>query len=135
MGRKTVTCYSGFVGIRFMATRLCEKFCLVDTMPDDPCYRRVAVHGCVIYYQKILEELPSSRENAIMLTEKAKALEKQWKESPDYERQMNERKHVTSVLATVVNINRAHTRPANCLPYEKPPEMRNFPKKKKKPEG
>ena len=132
MGRGIVTSYTGYYGIRFFATRLCEKFCLVDTMPDDPEYRRKAARGCVIYFQKILKELPANRENATMLTEEAKRLEKEWKEGPDYERQTKERKRMTSVLAVVVNKVRSHTRPANCWPYEKPPEMRNFPKKPKK---
>lgn len=117
----------GFIGIRYFATRLCEKFCLVDTMPDDPEYRREAAGGNVLYFQKIIEELPCGRENAIELTEKAKALESAWKESPDYKRQIAERRKLTSAMSTSVNKSRRF-RPVNCHPFEKPPEMRNFPK-------
>ena len=117
----------GFIGVRYFATRLCEKFCLVDTMPDDPEYRRKVARGCVMYFQKIIEELPSDRENALLLTAKAKSLEKKWKKSPDYERQIAERRKLASAMSTSVNKSRRF-KPVNCHPFEKPPEMRNFPK-------
>lgn len=120
-------CHIGFVGVRYLATRLCEKFCLVDTMPDDPEHRRPAAHGCVLYFQKIVEELPLDRENAILLTQKAKSLEKAWKQSPDYKRQIAERRKLASAMSTSVNKSRRF-KPVNCHPFEKPPEMRNFPK-------
>lgn len=129
----------GFVGVRFLATRLCEKFCLVDTMPNDPEYRRKAAFGCVIYFQKILEERPYGRENGKELTEKARQLEKQWKEGPDYKRQIRERTRLNRKISAMSNKGRSHAYPVNCHPYEKPPVMRNFPKghgkKKQKPEG
>ena len=118
----------GFIGIRYSAQRLCEKFCLVDTMPDDPEYRREAAGGNVLYFQKIIEERSCDRDNAIALTEKAKVLEAQWKASPDYKRQMEERRRLSSAMSVSVNKSRKYTRPINCHPFEKPPEMRNFPK-------
>ena len=127
----------GFIGIRYLATRLCEMFCLVDTMPDDPEYRREAAGGNVLYFQKIIEERSCDRDNAIALTEKAKVLEAQWKASPDYKRQMEERRRLSSAMSVSVNKSRKYTRPINCHPFEKPPVMKNFPKdyklKNKKP--
>lgn len=137
MGRKEVDWHTGFVGERYHAVQLCEMFCLIDIFPDDPEYRRKAAGGCVLYFQKILEELPSCRENAMTLTERARLLEKEWKEGPDYTRKIEEQKKLTSVRSTSINKYRSYTRPVNCHPFEKPPEMRNFPKghkrKKKNP--
>ena len=91
MGRKKTANMTGFTGERYIAVRLCEMFCIIDTLPDDPEYRKLAEYGCVIYFQKIIKELPASYFVSKAMTEEAKRMDEEWKNDPERERKLKER--------------------------------------------
>ena len=88
----------GFTGERYIAVKLCEMFCIVDTLPDDPEYRKLADYDCVIYFQKIIKELPCSYQTALVMTAETKRLEEEWQSDPNRERKLKERDWCNRVI-------------------------------------
>ena len=87
-----------FYGERYYAVKLCEMFCVVDTLPDDPGYVQRADYDCVVYFQKVVRELPYSQKNADLLLDEAIRLEKEWLADPRREAKLKERDHTNRII-------------------------------------
>ena len=136
MRRKRETPKTGFTGERYIAVKLCEMFCIVDTLPDDPEYKKHADYDCVIYFQKIIKAIPSSYTASKELTEEAKRLEKEWKQDPGRERKLKERDWCNRVIRRRWNerqsILSAGEKPRRWTHKDERPK-RKYVKKKKRP--
>lgn len=98
MSRRKEAQKVGFIGERYQAVKLCEMFCIVDCLPDDPAYRVPAAYNCIIYYQKVIKEKPWSLDVAQELTDEAKRLDEEWKQDPERERKLKERDWCNRVI-------------------------------------
>ena len=83
---------------RYSAETLCGFVCLIDNYPEEEGYKQLAPHGVFVYYPKILKEVPTSHENSRAMRREARELNKEWKEGPDYQRQVAELKEFYRIL-------------------------------------
>ena len=86
---------------RYSAERLCEYVCLIDHYPEEEGYKQPAPHGVFVYYPKIIKEAATSHESVRAMRREARELNKQWKEGPDYQRQVAEVKEFYRILNIV----------------------------------
>lgn len=128
-----------FYGERYYAVKLCEMYCVVDTMPDDPDYIRHGDFDCVFYFQKIIRELPYNAKNADILMAEARQLEEAWKSDPERERKLAEHDHTDRIIRRRWNekksILSAGEKPRRWTRNDagRKPKKKTTGKKKKKP--
>ena len=134
MVRRKETRKTGFIGERYQAVKLCDMFCIVDLLPDDPDYRKPAAFDCVLYYQKIIKEVPWSIMAAQDMTAEAMRMEEAWKQDPERERKLKERDWCNRVIRRRWNekqaIASAGSRPRRWSGAEDRPK-RKYTKRKK----
>ena len=75
----------------------------MDGLPDEPEYRQPGPRDTIVYYEKIIQELPLTFKNLRATKRKAHELNAEWRQSPDYPKKLAEVRHFTKIRNMVTS--------------------------------